>query len=270
MTAEAVSKKWSHSLMAATNSNFYPAMMLMRAVFLVIIFQTFISVRIQAQVTGTDRVLPPAQQVVLLYKDSVKENLRLYNGNEFAGNYPGVPGHPFFEYPDPRQGSIFYDGVRYPDVQLSYDIINDEIIFTDPVKNRVIKLVAQKVDWFTIQDHLFVNIRPDSNSVNFPGSGFYEALYDGAALVLSKRKKQYDQSLKADEASKFIEWTSYYIRKDGVYHSINNKRSMMSVYKDQKPELEKYMDQQGLNFKKDPVTTMVKITDFYTQLKKNK
>src|SRR5690348_14223780 len=164
----------------AANTNYYRRAMLKRYLYLFIIFQSFVLFNLSAQVAGAANLPSAADQVVQLYKDSLKENLRIYNGNEFAGNYPGVPGHPFFEYAEPQQGSVFYDGIRYPDVQLSYDIINDEIIFTDPVKNRVIKLVTQKVDWFTIGEHLFVNIRPDSNSVNFPGSGFYESLYDGA------------------------------------------------------------------------------------------
>ena len=245
--------------------------MLKHSLYLVIAFHFFLLNKPLAQGISTDTTFytSAADNVIKLYTDSVRENLRLYNGNEFTGNYPGVPGHPFFEFPEPRKGEVFYDGTRYPNVLLSYDIINDDIIFNNPVSNRVIKLVARRVEWFTIQNHLFVHIRADTNTTNFPGAGFYEVLYEGAGVVLTRRKKQFEPSIRTEEASRFIEWTWYYVKKDAVYYAVKNRRSLLAICRDQKKAVAEFMGKEKLNFKNDPANTIVKVIDYYTQIKKN-
>ena len=59
--------------------------------------------------------------------------------------------------------------------------------------NLNIKLISQKVNWFSLQDHLFINIRKDSNTVNLREAGFYELAYDGFYSVLVKRKKNLER-----------------------------------------------------------------------------
>ena len=205
--------------------------------------------------------------IIQLYTDSVKENLRLYNGTEFTGAYRSSAGHPFFEYAEPQQGDVFYDGIYYPGVLLSYDLIRDEIIFITPGKNLNIQLIEQKVNWFTIRDHLFLYIRDGDTTINFPGSGFYELIYEGAVSVFVKRKKQLYQSSKSDEISRFIQTNAYYVRKDNVYYTVNSKRSLLAVCKDHKSEIAKFIQKEGFNFKKDPASTMIKVIDYYTKLR---
>ena len=102
-----------------------------------------------AQTLLSDTALYRSAQnnLVQLYIDSVKENLRLYNGTEFTAAYRSSAGHPFFEYSEPQKGDINYDGIYYPGVRLSYDITKDEIIFVTPVNNLNIKLISEKVKW---------------------------------------------------------------------------------------------------------------------------
>ena len=152
-------------------------------------------------------------------------------------------------------------------MMLSYDLISDEIIFFNSMKNVRIKLNSKNIDWFTIQNHLFVYIGEEANSVNFPGSGFYELLYKGNVSALAKRKKQLDESSKADEASKFIQWTDYYVRKDNMFYIVDSKRSLLAVCRDHKTEVAKFMQKENLNFKKDPANTIIKVIAYYTQLK---
>ncbi|MGK2861326.1 MAG: hypothetical protein ACSLE0_05295 [Chitinophagaceae bacterium] len=205
--------------------------------------------------------------LIQLYIDSVKENLHIYNGTEFTAAYRSSAGHPFFEYSEPQKGDIFYDGINYPGVRLSYDLTHDEIIFVTPADNLNIKLISQKVNWFSLQDHLFINIREEGNTVNFPGNGFYELAYDGIYSVLIKRKKYLDQSSREENVSKFVLLNNYYVRKNDIYYTINSKRSLLAVCKDKKSDVAKYMQKENLDFKKDPGNTIRKVIDYYTQLK---
>ncbi|MEP7376999.1 MAG: hypothetical protein ABI675_26605 [Chitinophagaceae bacterium] len=222
-----------------------------------------------AQTYLSDTALSRSAQtnLIQLYIDSIKENLRLYNGTEFTAAYRSSAGHPFFESSEPQQGDIFYNEIYYPGVRLSYDLTRDEIIFVTPSDNLNIKLITEKVSWFSIQNHLFIYISGDSNAVNFRRSGFYELAYDGIYSVLIKRKKALEQSSREENVSKFIERTYYYARKDEVYYAIDSRRSLLSLCKDKKPEVAKYMQREKLDFKKDPGNTIIKTINYYTQLK---
>ncbi|MGZ5220071.1 MAG: hypothetical protein ACXWC7_08330 [Chitinophagaceae bacterium] len=222
-----------------------------------------------AQISISDTSLYRSAQnnVIQLYIDSVKENLHLYNGTEFTAAYRSSAGHPFFEYSEPQKGNIFYDGVLYPGMRLSYDLVHDEVIFVTPAKNLNVKLIPQKVIWFVIQNHLFVRVSENSNTTNPPPEGFYELAYDGTYSVLIKRKKYFDQATREDNLSKFIQTSNYYVRKDDIYYPVDSKRSLLAVCKDLKAEVVKYMERENLSFKKDPGNTTIKVIEYYSQLK---
>lgn len=222
-----------------------------------------------AQIAISDTALYRSAQknVIQLYIDSVKENLHLYNGTEFTAAYRSGAGHPFFEYSEPQAGDVFYDGIHYPAIRLSYDLVHDEIIFVTPAKNLNVKLITQKINWFAIQNHLFVRITGNNSVVNSPPDGFYELAYDGIYSVLIKRKKYFDQATREDNLSKFIQSVNYYVRKDNTYYEIDTKRSLLAVCKDHKTEVSKYMQRENLNFKKDPGNATIKVIKYYSQLK---
>ena len=91
--------------------------------------------------------------------------------------------------------------------------------------------------------------------------------YDGIYSVLIKRKKNLYQSSREETVSKFVQVTDYYVRKNARYSAIENKRSLLAVCKDKKTEVSKYMQKEKLDFKKDPGNTIIKVIDYYTQLK---
>lgn len=222
----------------------------------------------QTAVADTAFYRSAIDNIIRLYTDSVGENLRLYSGTEFTGGYRSSAGHPFFEYAEPQLGTVFYNGIRYPDVRLEYDLIRDELIFVNPANNLNIKLITQKVEGFSIQNRLFIHITEGNSMANFPGAGFYELLYDkGAIQVLAKRRKRLRQAAKAEELAKFTQTNNYYIKKDSTYYTIDSKKSLITVFKDHKAEVTKFIQKENLNFKKDPERTIVKVVDYYTQFK---
>jgi hypothetical protein len=205
--------------------------------------------------------------LIQLYIDSVKENLRLYNGTEFTAAYRSSAGHPFFDYAEPQQGDINYDGINYPGVMMSYDLTRDEIIFVTPAANLNIKLLSQKVNWFYLQNHLFINIREDSTRTHLREPGFYELAYKGFYDVLLKRKKNLEQSNREDNVAKFVQYTNYFARKGDTYYTIDGKRSLLALCRDKKKEITTFMQKEKLDYKNDPVDAIIRTIDYYTQLK---
>ena len=208
------------------------------------------------------------EHLLQLYVDSTRENLRLYNGTEFTAAYRSSLGHPFFAYSNPQAGKIFYDGILYTGVKLLYDIIRDDVIFINEFKNLNIKLIPQKISWFTIQEHKIVQLSRDSNAISFPGNGFYELLYEGPIAVFKKYKKQLYEPSKPDESAKYVQYDFYYVKKNNTYYPIDSKKALLSVCKDRKNDITKFIHREGLNFKQDPATMIIKVIDYYLTTKK--
>ncbi len=221
----------------------------------------------QAVTSDSDFYRTAVSQVILFYTGSLKEGLGLYNGHEFTGGYRSSAGFPFFEYQDPTPGDIMYEGIYYPSVLLSYDLVNDQVIFITPGKNLNIELSPDKVSWFSIKNHLFVNLRGEDGDDQFPGTGFYQLLYEGDGTVLAKSKKRLYQPSQTDEIARFLQSDVYYVRKKNAWYLINSRRALLAVCKDYKPEIIKYIQQEKLSFKKDPAQMILKVMEFYTKRK---
>ena len=200
------------------------------------------------------------------YLTQVGDNIRLYNGTEYARPYYGITGHPFFNSNDFQKGTVNYDGTQYQDVLMAYDLVGDELI-VKAYQDLSLKLVSEKITSFYFSDHRFVRIIQDSNTSKLP-TGFYEILNTGPILVLVKRKKIIEQPLKPENPSKFSEYDSYFLNTEDVYYPIDSRNSLISVFHDYKNEIKKYLRKNRLNFKKDRANTILKTVEYYTQLKK--
>jgi hypothetical protein len=222
------------------------------------------------QAFSTDSIVrqTAVQNLLKLYKDSLRESLQLYSGTEFTAAYRSSAGHPFFESTEAQPGDVIYNEIRYPGMALKYDLVNDELIFINPANDLNIKLINHKVNAFSIGEHFFIHAREDSGGNHFPGEGYYELLYNGPAQAFLKRKKILRDAARPEDPARFLQLNTYYVKKSNTWYEINSKRDLLSVCKDRKPELIKYIQQENLDFKKDPARTIVKVIDHYVQLTK--
>ena len=235
-------------------------------VFILSLFFPFV-VSSQHSVTDTAARRIAIDHIVQLYIDSVKENLRLYDGYEFTGAYRASAGHPFFEYAEPHDASVVYQGTRYHHALLTYDITNDEVLFVNPVTKLNIKLISSKIGEFEIGGHLFIRLYHDDEMDGFPGEGFYERLLDGKARVLAKRQKKLRNAAAAEEAAKFIRVNNYFVVNNGKCYQVDSRRSLLAACNDQRAEVARYIQNNRLKFDKDPAQAIVKAVDFYNQIK---
>jgi len=58
----------------------------------------------------------------------------------------------------------------------------------------------------------------------------------------------------------------YYIKKEGVYRTIRNKSSLLSVLKNKKKEVQQYLKTNDIKFKKEPERAMIMAVRYYDQL----
>lgn len=220
-----------------------------------------------AQSDTTDSVLSrrALQYTIQLYKDSLGPNLRLFSGTEFSGAYRSSAGHPYFETADAVAGDIIYNDVRYPGMLLKYDLVNDELVCVHPGTKLNITLINQKVNAFSIGGHFFIQVN-DAAAKDFPGPGFYELLNNGPVKTFVKRAKILRDAAKPEDPARFLQSDAYFLEKENQWFKIDSKKSLLAACKDRKAELAKYIQQQGLDFKKDPAGTIVEVIDYYVQL----
>ena len=230
----------------------------------------FFQVSVEAQYNRTpDSVFQQrmTDSVIRNYYNTVGENMQLYNGSEYAGSYSRTNGHPYFETDHLQKGAVLYDGVLYQDIPLSYDLSRDELIISSYAQNFNLKLVSEKVVYFSLLNHVFVRIESDSLLNSTVATGFFELLYSGKMMVLAKRVKQL-QSGAAEEKPKFVQYNRYYIRQANSFSQIESERDLLRVFNDQNEEIKKYLHKNGFKYKKDPGNTIVKAVEYYAQLKK--
>jgi hypothetical protein len=203
------------------------------------------------------------------YMKSMGGGSYLYNSVAYERYWNGMVGHPFFINEEFKQGNLYYNGVLYEDVPLMYDLSRDQLITKNFSKELNVKLLAEKIGGFTIGKNNFTRIVADSNHISSVSTGFYERLYSGTVTVLGKYEKKVEHSLRAeDKITKLVQHDHYFIEKDGKYHLITGESDLLSLFKEQRGELRKFLNRREISFKKDPAATIVQAVIYYEQLKK--
>jgi hypothetical protein len=207
----------------------------------------FSSVQTVAQPSDKDSlaILTGYATAIAFYHHNLSPETRLFRGGEYAEYaYTISIGHPFFDIDRMQKGSVFYDGVRYDDILLIYDLVRGQVVINDPNNAYKIALINDRLDTFTIGSHLFIHLR-DSAKGREPGPGFYEVLYEGEKVRMLKKERktiQEDPSATTADSKEYIDHSvSYNLRIGNRYYIVNNKRSLLRAMKDKRAALRKFI-----------------------------
>jgi hypothetical protein len=113
----------------------------------------------------------------------------LLNGRIWWNQYSKTVGDQFFLDGTFLKGSVVFNGILYGDLDLKYDIANDELIFS--LENHpVICLNKEMVDSFTLQfqnrNYNIINAGYDTSSIL---KGYINLLYSGPSALYVKYTK---------------------------------------------------------------------------------
>ena len=100
----------------------------------------------------------PAKNVIDYFQKEIGENAHLYTGKEYTSYSNGIKGYAFYLTDQMQSGDIFYDGTLYSDVPLLYDIVRQEVVINRYNQEARMKLLNEKVKYFTFSGHTFENI----------------------------------------------------------------------------------------------------------------
>jgi hypothetical protein len=223
------------------------------------------------QLSGDDSVFyrNAVASTVARYHQSFGNQSALYNGCQYIG-YPfsfREPDHPYFGGHSYLKGDITYGGVLYSGVQLLYDEVAEVVVFLDPTHR--IQLVSDKISSFSLLNDNFIRLVKDSTNPILVGTGFYQVLYGGKSSVLKKEMKTIGEDVRnnTEGVVRFIELKNYYyIHKDNTYYPVKNKKNLLEIYKDRKTDIQQYIRNNKLKYKKNKDNYLIKLSAYYDQL----
>ncbi len=191
---------------------------------------------------------------------------RLYNGYEYIRNGTPAKGFPFFYADSLLPGSLFYDGILYPNIDLEYDLVQDQLVIRDYTGNALISLVSQKVDRFSIDGHRFRYVAAEKTDQL--KSGFYEVLYTaGPAALLARHEKKLVAAANTQDQARYTEASSHFLQLHDRYYRVDGEDQLLDALQDKKAALKKYIHDNKIRFRKDLEQALIKTTDYYLQIR---
>jgi len=229
--------------------------------FLILIF---LQTAANGQTPASDTLFLQAakKQTLALYEQAMYRQEQVYAGNEYIPQDHRIKIHPFYPTDSLQAGSITYNGIPYHDVAMLYDIVRDEVAVRPPEGGYQIQVRNSKISRFLLGAHQFIRL---DSTLGLP-AGFYELLHDGSVQVLAHRKKiiHEDVSSGAYKAD-YLPKDHFYIRRDGIYHEVKNKGSVLLLFPEQSKVLRKYLRANKLKFndalREDAITKVVQQYD---------
>lgn len=185
------------------------------------------------------------------------ENTGLYQGVVHTEKYRTINElTQYFKTKDFLPGSVCYEGQCYYNLNLKYDIYEDQVLLK--LINRAggwtLKLFKDKVGSFKIQDHDFILLQ-QQEAPGLNAYGFYEIAYSGACFTLyTKYTKQ--NLARTDQKSLYYEFpngaSEHVLMYNGLYHTVNSKKDQIAVFPEFKKQIVKFYNLARRLRKSDP------------------
>jgi len=224
-----------------------------------------------AQQVSTLPAAPGAQatEAILAYTGSPAADWRLYNGPLYLGYDHHAQGHPFFGSDGPQPGAAEYDGIFYPALDLSYDLVKDIVIIPDKQKSAYVQLLTEKLTAFSLGENRFIYLPEDSTAINQPTAGYYQLLYNGKARALAKHWKQVQNNGKAEEnLTIYRQYDSWYLEMNNRYLPIHSQKSLLKAFGAGDKGLRNILHSKNISFKKHPAAALTAAAELLSQSNK--
>lgn len=160
----------------------------------------------------------------------------------------------FLESEEYCEGTVVYNGKLYVDLVLNLNAHLDELYIKMPQYNAGSVLLKAHVESFTLNNRQFINI-VNEKWPGAPREGYYRVLFAGEKIsVLKKTVKRLNSATAGNElkvSHYFEEDHTYYILKNGFFHPVKRKASLLRILRDSRRELNHHIREQKLGFGKN-------------------
>ena len=223
---------------------------------------------LHAQLSAKDSIIytTAVKNVVVTYHKNIGDQTGKYNGSQNAGyTISFYEGHPYFFKDELSKGSITYDNIVFDNVELLYDEAKDWVILQDSTHR--IQLVSERLQGFTVFNQPFIRLEKNAN-IPIVSTGFYQVLYDGKIKLYKKEVKIIKEKFTNTPELKvlFEKLNYYYINKADRFYRIVKKKDFLKIFNDKSKELNDFISNERLNFRKDKDNTLTKLITYYDLL----
>jgi hypothetical protein len=247
----------------------------MKRYFLAAIFNIFLvlcfSRSVAQQSADTVSQTVAVTNTINYFNNVIGQQSRLYNGPEYLLYDHNIKGTAYF--PDEQNGwisgTVIYDGFKYDNVPLMYDLYKDILVALLYNKFSRYALISERVSDFWIQGHHFIRVTSGTlDKTATLQTGFYEQLYPGKTEVLARHSKTIQTtSNTAVSLDKYFSATDdYYVKKGNEFFSFKSQSSLLKILKDKKKEIQQFLKANNIIYKTDPETAMIAIATYYDRI----
>lgn len=203
------------------------------------------------------------------YEATMGANARIYNGSAYKETiiHDYDRGHPYFLSPEWRNGSVTYEGLRYDNVQLIYDLVNNKVLTHQFNTLTKIELILDKIDAFTIENHSFIYASNKDSIGKLLPNGFYDRLENGNASLYVKRKKEVLENLSSDRVIReYIDRNVYYIIVNNAVFAIKTEKDMFKALNSKKADIKARLANEKVKFRNNKEAALIMSVKLYNQL----
>lgn len=209
------------------------------------------------------------RNTIAIYQNGIGAQARLYNGSKYVAPEHTFEQHPYYLSIDWINGDVFYDGELFQNVPLMLDLSSGQLITEHYSNGQPMRLVPEKVGYFTISGHHFRKIDNETVGNSLPATGFYEVIYGGKTTVIARRQKLMHEEIENTVIERtFDEHSHFYIYKHGIFHPVKSKGSVLKLLGAQKQQLKKLLRQKKTAFRGNREWLYKSLAEYYDTLTK--
>ncbi len=196
------------------------------------------------------------------YVERAANQSLLYTGELEPRYLNRLEGHPYLDTKEYRTGTLAFDGVVYPAVAMRLNVRLDRLVVLSPDKRLHVLIPSERVGFASLPEYDLFYMEPMGEKSAFP-KGFYARLHDGKYALWKRSSKMLERKVEGlTMTDRFVERTSFWVCKEGVYYPVSGKRSLLKLFKEHGAELKRYIKEQGLSFGDGRERSLIRVLEY--------
>jgi len=191
----------------------------------------------------------------------------ILNGRIWRNQYAKASGDQFFITNTFVKGSVVFNGKKFDDLDLMYDIADDELIMSI-VSHPTIIVNKEMVDSFDLfignRIYHIINAGTDTTIVL---RGYVNVLYVGPSTLFVKYIKKLQPLAVDGRYDLFYQEHSMYIKKNTEIVAFEGKNDLLKILSDKKEQLKGYLKTGKIKLSRKDPESFIPVLEYYDRLK---
>jgi len=225
------------------------------------------------QISKQNLVALQTNYLYTLYYKVISEPKEILNGKEYLLYFFQSKTNPLFNSRDKLNAILYINNRQYRNIKIQYDTYLDEVIYTDT--SRIINyefpriaLNRDVIEGFSLcinGDSLkFRHLRFPPGSVDNPGDGYYEIVYDGATSYIIKHRSVL---YRRESLNEYKYSPVNYVSTENKFYDLRNKKNFILIFGDKSQEINTFLHKSKIRVNKANRNQIVAVLKYYDSLK---